>query len=113
MHQILDLALPAYDELFQDSAFLDWHKQWQKRLKQNKKPMELSLNLMKKNNPLIIPRNHKVEEALAAAVDHENLTPFSNLLNVLSNPFDEISGNESYATQAPISAIPYQTFCGT
>ena len=64
-------------------------------------------------NPIYIPRNHKVEEALAAAVHHGDMVPFSKLLNVLSYPFEEVAGNEEYALPAPLSAIPYKTFCGT
>jgi uncharacterized protein YdiU (UPF0061 family) len=41
------------------------------------------------------------------------MIPFSKLLAVLSHPFDEVAGNEAYATPAPVTNIPYQTFCGT
>ena len=68
---------------------------------------------MDRVNPIYIPRNHKVEEALTAAVGQEDMTPFSKLLTILSHPFDEVAGNEAYATPAPNSSIPYRTFCGT
>jgi len=69
--------------------------------------------MMDSLNPIYIPRNHKVEEALAAAVDMEDLVPFKKLLNVLTHPFDEFEGNEDYAEPAPPTEIPYKTFCGT
>ena len=62
-------------------------------------------------NPIYIPRNHKVEEALAAAVHQGNMKPFSELLAVLSHPFDEVAGNETYAE--PVPDPSYKTFCGT
>ena len=68
---------------------------------------------MDQTNPIYIPRNHKVEEALSAAVDHENMTLFSDLLGVLSHPFDEGAGMDAYAAPGPVTATPYQTFCGT
>ena len=67
---------------------------------------------MDRVNPIYIPRNHKVEEALAAAVN-QDMMPFSKFLTVLSHPFDEVAGNEAYAEPAPVMSRPYQTFCGT
>jgi len=69
--------------------------------------------LMNRVNPIYIPRNHKVEEALTAAVNHNDMMPFSNLLSVLSHPFDEVLGKEAYARPAPASDVLYRTFCGT
>ena len=67
---------------------------------------------MDRVNPVYIPRNHMVEEALAAATDGD-LGPFRQLLDVLAHPFDEQPGLESYAAPAPPSLGPYRTFCGT
>jgi uncharacterized protein YdiU (UPF0061 family) len=65
-------------------------------------------------NPLYIPRNHRVEEALAAASDTSDLGPFERLLDVLAQPFDERPGLEQYAVPAPADVTArYQTFCGT
>ena len=68
---------------------------------------------MNRATPIYIPRNNKVEEALAAATAKEDLIPFSKLLTVLSCPFDEVAGSEDYAVPAPETNIPYKTFCGT
>jgi uncharacterized protein YdiU (UPF0061 family) len=67
---------------------------------------------MERVNPLYIPRNNQVEEALAAATTGD-LEPFQRLLDVLAHPFDERPGLESYAAPAPSSWGPYRTFCGT
>ena len=68
---------------------------------------------MDKVNPLYIPRNHRVEEALSKAVDYGNLSVFEDLLSVISEPFEEVTGNERFAEPAPKTSVPYQTFCGT
>ena len=101
------------DKLFQDKAFLNWYKQWQKRLTKNTKNKESSLHLMRSNNPLVIPRNHKVEEALEAASTKDDLIPVNNLLKVLKNPYTNQVGINSYQTSPPPSKKVYKTFCGT
>jgi len=90
-----------------------WEQRWWRRFEQDGISAETSAEMMDSLNPIYIPRNHKVEEALAAAVDREDLVPFKKLLNVLTHPFDEFEGNEDYAEPAPPTEIPYKTFCGT
>jgi uncharacterized protein YdiU (UPF0061 family) len=65
---------------------------------------------MKKNNPIVIPRNHKVEEALDAA-NNDNLKPMNDLLSILNKPYSAQSNIESF--QSPSNDQNYQTFCGT
>ena len=65
---------------------------------------------MKKNNPIVIPRNHKVEEALEAANDN-NLKPINLLLSFLEKPYINQNGIDKY--QNPSNNVEYQTFCGT
>jgi uncharacterized protein YdiU (UPF0061 family) len=67
---------------------------------------------MDRVNPVYVPRNHRVEEALAAATGGD-LGPFERLLDVLAKPFDERPGLEDYASPAPSSFGAYRTFCGT
>jgi serine/tyrosine/threonine adenylyltransferase len=67
---------------------------------------------MDRVNPVYIPRNHHVEDALAAATAGD-LGPFDRLLDVLARPFDERPGLEAYAGPAPASWGSYRTFCGT
>ena len=90
-----------------------WEQRWWRRFEQDGISAETSAEMMDSLNPIYIPRNHKVEEALAAAVDREDLVPFKKLLNVLTHPFDELEENEDYAEPAPPTEIPYKTFCGT
>ncbi|MGE5117125.1 MAG: hypothetical protein ACM3N6_11620, partial [Betaproteobacteria bacterium] len=68
---------------------------------------------MRRASPLIIPRNHRVEEALAAATG-DDLVPFERLLAALRLPFDETPDVVQYAEPAPADVTArYQTFCGT
>jgi len=95
------------------ASFDAWSQRWQSRMKPEGIRAETRALAMDRINPIYIPRNHKVEEALSAAVDHNDMKPFSRLLEVLSHPFDDMEGSEDYATPGPQLNMPYQTFCGT
>jgi uncharacterized protein YdiU (UPF0061 family) len=69
---------------------------------------------MRRVNPVVIPRNHRVEEALAAASDDGDLAPFERLLDALRQPYDETGEGARYAEPAPTAVTAcYRTFCGT
>jgi uncharacterized protein YdiU (UPF0061 family) len=69
---------------------------------------------MRRASPWIIPRNHRVEEALRAASDEGDLAPFDKLLAALRAPYDEKAEHAAYAEPAPAAVTAgYQTFCGT
>lgn len=92
--------------------FNNWYTLWTERLKRQKESMKDSRELMKRNNPAVIPRNHRVEEALASAEDGDYSVMIS-LLQALENPYDYFNINEEY-TKVPIdSNKKYRTFCGT
>jgi len=68
---------------------------------------------MRAVNPMVIPRNLRVEEALAAASGGD-LAPFERLLDALRRPYDDRPAHAAYAEPAPAVAMAsYQTFCGT
>jgi uncharacterized protein YdiU (UPF0061 family) len=69
-------------------------------------------DLMDQVNPVYIPRNHLVEQALAAASDGD-LDPLEQLLDAVATPYDERPGLERYAAAAPKDFGTYRTFCGT
>ena len=98
------------NSLYNDKNFINWSKNWQKRISINDNSKDKSLKLMKKSNPIIIPRNHKVEEALEAA-NEDDLEVMNRLLSNLDNPYGEQKNIEDY--QLPSSDDNYQTFCGT
>ena len=98
------------DRIYRYKDFIDRSKNWEKRILINGGSKENSFELMKKNNPIVIPRNHKVEEALEAA-SNNNLKPMNNLLSILKKPFMKQSNIENF--QTPSNNKNYQTFCGT
>ena len=101
-------------QLFNEPNDLDdWGKRWKKRLEREGVDQEAIAQAMDRVNPIYIPRNHKVEEALAAAGNQGNIEPFSKLLIVIGQPFKEVSGNKPYAVPDPITDRNYRTFCGT
>jgi uncharacterized protein YdiU (UPF0061 family) len=98
------------DNIYKDERFTFWEKKWKERLKLNNNSEEKYLKLMHKVNPLVIPRNYKVEEALQAA-NKDDLIPIKDLLKVLQNPYD--SNVAKYINSAPKDNQKYKTFCGT
>ena len=67
---------------------------------------------MNRVNPVYIPRNHRVEEALTAATAGD-MGPFHRLVDVVSRPYDERPGLDDYAGPAPAGCAPHVTYCGT
>ncbi len=99
-------------EIYKNNDFINWKNEWKKRSKLNYSTKEKQNRLMKINNPTVIPRNHKVEEALAEA-DKGNLDTMKKLLTILKNPYNNQNNIGEYQSPAPSSSEKYQTFCGT
>ena len=97
----------------QSPDFRQWHDRWQARLKRQPDSLEASRRLMNTHNPAVIPRNHRVEEALDAAVEQADFTVMEKLLGVLSKPFQDPTEQAGYHLPPPPSSQPYKTFCGT
>lgn len=98
--------------MFGSQDFEVWYNMWQERLGRQKETKEMSLNLMRKSNPAVIPRNHRVEEALEAAIKGD-YSVMVRLINVLSKPFAHSPEQLEYANLPPASFCKYKTFCGT
>lgn len=109
-----DQALAALRARYADSAALNaWLPRWQQRIQDERSAAERAA-AMHAVNPLYIPRNHKVEEALDAASEHGDMQPFEQLLKVIQQPFSEQADAQDYREPAPVAAAAsYQTFCGT
>jgi uncharacterized protein YdiU (UPF0061 family) len=86
------------------AGFDDWMSRW--------RALGPDAESMDRANPIYIPRNHLVEEALTAATAGD-LDPLERLLVAVTNPYDERAGLERYASAAPEGFGPYRTFCGT
>lgn len=95
--------------LVADAQALDgWLGRWRARL-DGSEPAAA----MNRVNPVYIPRNHKVEEALSAAEEHGDIAPLTRLLTVLRDPFTQAPAAGEYELPAPADFGPYRTFCGT
>lgn len=99
--------------LFSAPEFAPWQEQWQARLGRQQEDQTASQQLMRSSNPAVIPRNHRVEEALEVAVEHGDNSVMERLLAVLANPFAHAPEQAEYAALPEPSACAYQTFCGT
>ena len=99
------------DDLYKDDNFQNWKKNWLERLKLNNNTQENYTKLMRSVNPLVIPRNHKIENVLEKAND-SNFEPFNELLEILKAPYD-LKENISDYLKMDTSFKDYKTFCGT
>ena len=97
-------------ELYATENFQTWQTRWQARLMEE--DLESSLALRKSVNPAVIPRNHKVEEALQAG-EVGDLEPFHNLLKALEKPYEDGDHLAPYQVPPKPSEKVHQTFCGT
>jgi uncharacterized protein YdiU (UPF0061 family) len=93
--------------------FEQWLNRWRERISHEAGSISQSVELMNKVNPIYIPRNHKVEEALAAAISIADYSKFELIVDVLSQPFTYQVGKDDYAQPAPKEFCAYKTFCGT
>ena len=109
----LDDSTEAHERvsgLFGDPvAFDDWAARWRKRLASNGRTRAD----MRSVNPAFIPRNHRIEEVIQAAVGEGDLEPFQRIVEVLGKPYEDQPGEERYAAPPRPDQIVHQTFCGT
>jgi uncharacterized protein YdiU (UPF0061 family) len=99
--------------MFDSPDFNQWYKLWRERLGRQTESKESALQLMRNSNPAVIPRNHRVEEAIDAAVTHGDYSVMERLLVVLSNPYAHSPEQLAYAVLPDPSSCLYKTFCGT
>jgi len=99
-------------EVYHNAEFDLWKIKWVKRLAMFGNSHDKSMELMNSSNPMIIPRNHKVEEALMLA-NNGDLTLFNKLTKILQNPYQFNKDDLEFMSPAPHSHVKYQTFCGT
>ena len=102
----------SMNEKYNNKDFLIWKKKWKIRLKLNNNTQEKYLRLMHSVNPLIIPRNYKVEEALTAA-NKGDITMVNDIINVLEKPYKNQKNLSAFQSPNPNKNMKYQTFCGT
>ncbi|MDQ3488614.1 MAG: YdiU family protein [Acidobacteriota bacterium] len=94
-----------------DPQFDAWHTRLDARRARQAQPFAEAEALMRRHNPAVIPRNHKVEEALQAASGNDDFTVMQRLLEVLATPYDHDLDLPAFST--PGDSRTYRTFCGT
>jgi uncharacterized protein YdiU (UPF0061 family) len=94
-------------------ALQGWLPQWRARLAREVSSQDEQLRLMRAVNPVYIPRNHRVEAMIQAAVENQDYGPFEEMLRVLMTPYEEQAGAEKYAEAPGETEKVYRTFCGT
>ena len=100
--------------LFKDARAYDkWDLNWRVRMSREVKMPDEHFELMRQANPAVIPRNHRVEQALEAAVEDADYGPFEKLMEVLSSPYEETMINTEYMLPPKPEEHVLQTFCGT
>jgi uncharacterized protein YdiU (UPF0061 family) len=97
-------------------AFHEWAERWRARLGREEVGAAERAAAMRRHNPAYIPRNHRVEEVIAAAVAHADFGPFETLLDVVTRPYDDREDRPELARFAdppgPEERV-LETFCGT
>jgi uncharacterized protein YdiU (UPF0061 family) len=94
-------------------AYDRWAVRWRSRLALDAREPEARAKAMRAVNPAFIPRNHRVEQALDAAIDDGDFSPFADLLTVLSKPYEDQPSFAQYADPPQTSERVFRTFCGT
>ncbi|HEX2943853.1 MAG TPA: YdiU family protein [Rhodopila sp.] len=93
--------------------YAEWASRWRRRLAQEQESPAMRAEAMRAVNPAFIPRNHQIENAIRAAVDHADFQPFERLLTVLATPFAANPAWKEYETPPSAHERVLQTFCGT
>jgi uncharacterized protein YdiU (UPF0061 family) len=103
----------AHAQFAEPAGFDRWALEWRTRLAQEPATPAMRSGAMRATNPLYIPRNHRVEQVIRAAIDHGDFEPFARLLQVLARPFEMQPGCEAFAQPPQPAERVLQTFCGT
>jgi serine/tyrosine/threonine adenylyltransferase len=117
--KLSDAALgPDHDsevrQLFADpSAYDGWAARWRQRTAEEPQDGATRRIAMRAVNPAFIPRNHRVEAVIEAAVNRDDFAPFEELLSVLSKPYEDQPALSAYAEPPQPHQRVLQTFCGT
>jgi len=110
--QLMDSLKQDQDNQSCDVSLKQWHSKWCHRLKELNQT-DTAEALMRKTNPLVIPRNHHIENTIQACLVMKDAKPAHEIIDVLKQPYKVIQQTENYQDAAPSSDEFYKTFCGT
>jgi len=108
----LTFGKPEETAMSGTAGFTEWLERWRSRLGRQEPSQDASHELMRSSNPAVIPRNHRVEEALEAAVNGD-YDVMEQLLAALSRPYAHAPEQTEYTTLPEPSSCRYRTYCGT
>lgn len=108
-----DADLSMRERFSAPSAYDAWASRWRARLAIEAHPADVVASRLRQANPAYIPRNHRIQAALDAAIEQSDFQPFESLLAILRRPYDEQPENIAYRTLPTASERVHQTFCGT
>ena len=91
----------------------EWARRWRERLRRDPQESQTRAEAMRQVNPVVIPRNHRIEQVIIAATEREDFGPFIELSTVFSQPYRACQGFESYADPPRPDERVLRTFCGT
>jgi serine/tyrosine/threonine adenylyltransferase len=95
------------------AAYDEWAAMWRSRLAADTLDPTARAHAMRTINPAFIPRNHRVEQALNAAIEYGDFSPFAEMLTVLSRPYEDQAAFADYANVPQADERVFRTFCGT
>ena len=95
------------------AAYDSWASKWRSRLAAERLDPNARAQAMRTVNPAFIPRNHRVEKVLDAAIAHGDFSPFAEMLTVLSRPYEDQAVFADYANPPHADGHVFRTFCGT
>jgi uncharacterized protein YdiU (UPF0061 family) len=107
-----DAEGPPAGDRYRGADFQAWYARWQARLNREGQSASSACALMRTVNPAVIPRNHRVEEALSAAEERDDLSVLNQLLEALASPYEARADLARYR-DPPRDECGYRTFCGT
>ncbi len=94
------------------SSLQAWHEKWQRRLTQQSTNSEQQHTLMQQHNPVLIPRNHRIEACIQSAVEND-FEPFNELVNAMQRPYSTDQQYSHLAEPPNEREVVKKTFCGT
>src|SRR6202044_1398242 len=95
------------------TAYDEWAVRWRQRIGDEPQDPAARRTAMRAVNPVFIPRNHRVEAVIQAAVNRDDFAPFEELLTVLAKPYDDQPAFSAYADPPEPHQRVLRTFCGT
>jgi uncharacterized protein YdiU (UPF0061 family) len=95
------------------SDYVEWEQRWHARAALDSQPPAARVEAMCRVNPAYIPRNHRIEQVIVAAVEREDFAPFEQMAAVLSQPFRSRAADDAYAVPPQPHERVLRTFCGT